>query len=83
MTSLAVTLDLDLVLDLALTTPAASFFDVIGTIVGIMLCLAGLSTGLMCLLALTEPGARGRALKGLAAGVGLLLAGLWLVGVIG
>lgn len=62
---------------------AASFFDVISTIAGVLLCLAGLATGLMCLLALTEPGARGRALKGLAVGVGLLLAGLWLVGMLG
>ena len=59
---------------------AASFGDVFGTIVGVLLGLAGLSTALMCLLALGD-GAIRRGTAGLVAGLALLATGLWLIGV--
>ena len=58
---------------------AASFGDVFGTIVGVLLGLAGLSTALMCLLALGD-GAIRRGTAGLVAGLLLLALGLRLIG---
>ena len=61
---------------------AASFGDVLLTIVGVLLGLAGLATAVMCALALTE-GALRRGSTGLVVGLALLGVGLWLVGALG
>ena len=60
----------------------ASFGGVLGTVVGVLLGLAGLATSLMCLMAIAE-GVVKRGSVGLIAGLALLGGGLWLVGAIG
>ncbi len=59
---------------------AGGFLDVIGSVVGVMLALAGLALAFMGLIAMTE-GAPKRGGGGLLAGLGLAVLGCWLLGV--
>jgi hypothetical protein len=58
---------------------AASLGEVLSTVVGIVLALAGLSTALLCLFAIAD-GERRRGVLGVVVGLGLVALGLWLTG---
>ncbi len=55
---------------------------VLSLIAGVVLALAGLTTGVLCLLAIGDGEVR-RGLTGVVVGAGLLAAGAWLGGFVG
>jgi hypothetical protein len=61
---------------------AATFVEVFGIVVGVLLALAGLAVALMGGIAMTE-GAGKRGGYALLVGVVLLGVGLWLIGALG
>ncbi len=61
---------------------AASLLDVLGAVVGVMLCLTGLAVAFMGFCALIE-GTRGRGATGLVVGLAMLAGGLMLSGFAG
>ena len=61
---------------------AIGLLDVLGAVVGVMLCLTGLAVAFMGFCALIE-GTRARGAGGIIAGLGMLAGGLALSGFIG
>ena len=68
-------------LGLSCVVAAGGFLDVLGTIGGVLLGLAGLAVAFMGLIAMTE-GAVKRGGSGLVVGLALAAVGCWLVGAI-
>ena len=59
---------------------AASFGEVLGIVVGVILALAGMAVAVMAVFAMIE-GAVRRGLHALIAGLIVLAVGLWMIGV--